>query len=57
MTKRSAQARQDRRQIAGIKRAIASLDRGKSVAHEQVKQWVRYWNGRKERSAPKRGKS
>jgi len=41
-------------QIAGIRRALASIDRGEGVAHEQVKQWVRSWNGRKERPAPKR---
>ncbi len=41
-------------QIAGIRRAMASIDRGEGVAHEQVKQWVRSWGGRKERPAPKR---
>ena len=41
-------------QIAGIKSAMQSLDRGEGVAHEQVKQWVRSWGGRKERPAPKR---
>ena len=41
-------------QIAGIKRAMASMDRGEGVAHEQVKEWVRSWGGRKERPAPKR---
>ena len=41
-------------QIAGIKRAMTSIDRGEGVAHEQVKQWVRFWGGRKERPAPKR---
>ncbi len=41
-------------QIAGIKGAMASMDRGEGVAHEQVKQWVRSWGGRKERPAPKR---
>jgi predicted transcriptional regulator len=39
-------------QIAGIKRAIASLDRGEGVAHEGVKEWVRSW-GRREKPAPK----
>jgi RHH-type transcriptional regulator, rel operon repressor / antitoxin RelB len=28
------------RHIAGIKRAIASLDRGEGVPHEEVKAWV-----------------
>ena len=41
-------------QIAGIKRAMASMDRGEGVAHEQVKEWVRSWGGRKERHTPKR---
>ena len=41
-------------QIAGIKRAMTSMDRGEGIAHEQVKEWVRSWGGRKERPAPKR---
>jgi RHH-type rel operon transcriptional repressor/antitoxin RelB len=28
-------------QVAGIKRAIASLDRGEAVPHDQVKEWSR----------------
>jgi predicted transcriptional regulator len=40
-------------QVAGIKRAIASLDRGEGVSHERVKEWVRSWGGSKERPAPK----
>lgn len=40
-------------QIAGIKRAIALLDRGEGVAHEQVTKWVRSWGGRKELPAPR----
>jgi len=28
-------------QIAGIKQAIASLDRGEGIAHERVEEWVR----------------
>jgi RHH-type transcriptional regulator, rel operon repressor / antitoxin RelB len=27
-------------QVAGIRRAIASLDRGEGVPHEQVRNWV-----------------
>jgi hypothetical protein len=34
-------------QVAGIQRAVASLDR------ERVKEWVKSWNGKKERPAPK----
>jgi RHH-type transcriptional regulator, rel operon repressor / antitoxin RelB len=41
-------------QIAGIKRALVSMDQGKGIAHAQVKQWVCSWGGRKERRAPKR---
>jgi predicted transcriptional regulator len=41
-------------QIAGIKRAMQSLNRGEGIAHEQVKEWVRSWGGGKERPAPKR---
>jgi predicted transcriptional regulator len=41
-------------QIAGIKQAIASLDRGEGVAHAQVKEWVESWGSRNERPAPKR---
>ena len=41
-------------QIAGIKRAMQSLDRKEGIAHEQVREWVRSWGGRKERTAPKR---
>ena len=41
-------------QIAGIKRAMQSLDRGEGVAHEQVREWVDSWGRAKERRAPKR---
>ena len=40
-------------QIAGIRAAMLSLDRGESIPHEQVKQWVKSWGSRKERPAPK----
>jgi RHH-type rel operon transcriptional repressor/antitoxin RelB len=30
-------------QVAGIKQAIASLDRGEGVPHEQVKDWIASW--------------
>ena len=30
-------------QIAGIKQAIASLDHGEGVSHEQVKDWITSW--------------
>ena len=41
-------------QVAGIKQAIASLDRGEGVAHEQVKDWVTSWGSRRERPIPRR---
>jgi RHH-type rel operon transcriptional repressor/antitoxin RelB len=41
-------------QVAGIKRAIASLDRGKGVPHERVKDWVTSWGSSRERPIPKR---
>ena len=41
-------------QVAGVKRAIASLDRGEGVAHEQVKDWVTSWGSSGERPIPRR---
>jgi predicted transcriptional regulator len=41
-------------QVAGIKRAIASLDRGEGVPHERVKDWVTSWGSSRERPIPKR---
>ena len=41
-------------QVAGIQKAVASLDRGEGVPNERVKEWVSSWNSKKERSAPKR---
>ena len=41
-------------QVAGIQKALASLDRGEGVAHEQVKDWVNAWNSKRERPSPKR---
>ena len=40
-------------QVAGIKRAIASLDRGEGVSHERVKDWVTSWGSGKERPISK----
>ena len=39
-------------QVAGIKQAIASLDRGEGVAHAQVKDRVTSWGSRRERRSP-----
>ena len=41
-------------QVAGIQRAVASLDRGEGVPHERVKEWVKSWDGKKGRPTPKR---
>ena len=40
-------------QVAGIRQAIASLDEGGDVAHEDVKSWVSSWGSRRERRQPK----
>ncbi len=41
-------------QVAGITKALSSLDRGKGIAHARVSDWVASWETRKERPAPKR---
>jgi len=41
-------------QVAGVKRAVASLDRGEGVSHQEVKNWVNSWDRKRERPAPKR---
>jgi RHH-type rel operon transcriptional repressor/antitoxin RelB len=41
-------------QVAGVKRAMASLDRGDGVPHQEVKDWVNSWGRKRERPAPKR---
>ena len=43
-------------QVAGVKRAIASMDRGEGVPHEQVEAWVQSWGASKKRPAPRRAK-
>jgi len=40
-------------QIAGIKRAIASLDRGEGISHDSVKDWVESWGSTNEKPTPK----
>jgi predicted transcriptional regulator len=40
-------------QVAGIKRAIASLDRGDGISHDSVKDWVASWGSADEKPAPK----
>jgi RHH-type rel operon transcriptional repressor/antitoxin RelB len=39
--------------VAGVKRAMASLDRGDGVPHQEVKDWVNSWGRKRERPAPK----
>ena len=41
-------------QVAGIKHAIASLDRCDGIPHEQVKDWVTSWGTDSEQPVPKR---
>ena len=41
-------------QIAGIKRAIASLDRREGIPHERVEEWVESWGTGSERPRPRR---
>jgi predicted transcriptional regulator len=40
-------------QVAGITKALASLDRGKGIAHARVSEWVGSWETRKERRSPR----
>jgi predicted transcriptional regulator len=39
-------------QVAGIKHAIASLDRGGGITHHQVKDWVASWGSANEKPVP-----
>ncbi|MGD0150582.1 MAG: hypothetical protein ABSB77_18550 [Xanthobacteraceae bacterium] len=41
-------------QAAGVKQAIASLDRGEGIPHQEVKDWVKSWGRKRERTVPKR---
>ena len=41
-------------QVAGIKRAIASLDRGEGGPHGRIKDWVASWGSESERPLPRR---
>src|ERR1039457_2991250 len=40
-------------QISGITRALASLDRGKGIAHARISEWVASWETPKERRSPR----
>jgi len=44
-------------QVEGIKKAMSSLDRGEGVAHDDVKQWVKSWGGKRERPLPTRSRA
>ena len=41
-------------QVTGVQNAMATLDRGKGIPHQRVKEWVNSWGSKRERSAPKR---
>jgi RHH-type transcriptional regulator, rel operon repressor / antitoxin RelB len=41
-------------QVAGIRNAMVSLDRGEGIAHQAVEAWVKSWGGKRERSVPRR---
>jgi len=40
-------------QVAGIKRAITSHDRGEGISYDQVKDWVASWDSANEKPTPK----
>jgi RHH-type rel operon transcriptional repressor/antitoxin RelB len=39
-------------QVARTKQAIHSLDAGKGIPHERVREWVASWGAKKERPQP-----
>ena len=44
----------DKWQVAGVKMAIDSLDRGEGIAHQDVKNWVNSWGRKREQPVPER---
>jgi RHH-type transcriptional regulator, rel operon repressor / antitoxin RelB len=40
-------------QISGIMAALSSLDSGKGITHDRIKQWVASWETTKERPSPR----
>lgn len=42
----------EERQIAGIKKALDSIDRGRSTSHDEVEAWVASWDTDDELPAP-----
>jgi RHH-type rel operon transcriptional repressor/antitoxin RelB len=43
-------------QVEGIKQAMASLDRGESVPHIEVREWVASWGTKSEQKPPRLSK-
>lgn len=43
-------------QVAGIKKAIESIERGEGVPHSEVRKWVESWGSRRELPMPRRAK-
>jgi predicted transcriptional regulator len=41
-------------QVSGVRRAIASLNRGEGVPQQVVKEWVASWGSAKEKPVPRR---
>jgi RHH-type rel operon transcriptional repressor/antitoxin RelB len=41
-------------QVAGIKKAMASLDQGEGIPHVEVRKWVESWDGKREAPVPRR---
>jgi len=44
-------------QVAGIKQAIAAMDRGEGIPRERVRDWVASWGSGKEKQRPVRKRS
>jgi RHH-type rel operon transcriptional repressor/antitoxin RelB len=40
-------------QVAGVRQAMASLDDGRGIPHQQVKEWVASWGGESDSTVPK----
>jgi len=40
-------------QVSGIRQAIATLDRGETVSHDRVRDWVESWDSESEHPKPK----
>jgi RHH-type transcriptional regulator, rel operon repressor / antitoxin RelB len=43
----------DKWQVAGVKQAMDSMDRGKGVPNKQVESWVRSWSEGKKSPTPR----